>query len=130
MKRVITYGTFDILHVGHINLLKRAKELGSYLMVGLSTDEFNTLKHKTSFMSFQERKIILESIKYVDFVFPETSWNQKQDDIKRYKADIFVMGDDWKGEFDNLKAQCSVKYLSRTPAVSTTYYKKKTTNAK
>ena len=102
---IITYGTFDLFHIAHVNLLKRAKALGNYLMVGLSTDEFNLLKHKSSFISYQDRKIILESIRYVDFVFPENSWHQKVDDIKKYKADIFVIGDDWQGKFDYLQKQ-------------------------
>ena len=106
MKKVLTYGTFDVLHYGHINLLKRAKELGDYLAVGLSTDEFNAIKHKQSFYSYEERKLILEAIKYVDEVFPENTWEQKINDIKKYKIDVFVMGDDWKGYFDNLSSLC------------------------
>ncbi len=128
--KIITYGTFDLLHIGHINLLKRSKTLGHYLMVGLSTDEFNLLKHKSSILSFEDRKTILEAIKYVDFVFQENSWNQKIDDIKKYNADIFVMGDDWQGEFDYLKTECPVKYLPRTSKISTTLYKNKLKNAK
>lgn len=120
---IITYGTFDLFHIGHVNLLKRAKALGGYLMVGLSTDEFNVLKHKSSVMPYSDRKIILESIRYVDFVFPENSWNQKVDDIKKYNADILVMGDDWQGKFDYLKTQCCVEYLTRTPKISTTQLK-------
>ena len=100
MKTVITYGTYDILHFGHINLLRRAKELGDYLIVGLSTDEFNSLKNKKSYYSYDERKIILEAIKYVNLVIPEENWEQKISDIIKHKADIFVMGDDWKGKFD------------------------------
>lgn len=123
MKRVITYGTFDLLHVGHIRLLKRAKDLGDELIVALSTDSFNKLKHKTSFFSYKERKEILESIKYVDLVIPEESWEQKIEDIKKYQIDIFVMGDDWKGEFDFLKKHCEVHYLPRTEKISTTYIK-------
>lgn len=103
MKKIITYGTFDLLHYGHINLLQRAKAMGDYLLVGLSSDEFNALKHKQSYYSYNERKTILEAIKYVDEVFPENTREQKPDDIQKYKADVLVMGDDWKGKFDNLK---------------------------
>jgi len=100
MKRVITYGTFDLLHYGHINLLKRAKDLGDYLIVALSTDEFNLQKDKISYFDYQQRKILLESIRYVDLVIPEISWEQKREDVKKYYADIFVIGDDWEGKFD------------------------------
>ncbi len=123
MKRVITYGTFDVLHYGHINLLKRAKELGDYLIVGLSSDEFNLIKNKKSFYSYEERKNLLESIRYVDLIIPENNWEQKPSDIQEYKADIFVMGDDWKGKFDYLKKYCEVIYLPRTPEVSSTQTK-------
>lgn len=123
-KNIITYGTFDLLHIGHVNFLKKARALGSYLMVGLSTDEFNQLKHKTSFMTYQDRRIILQSIRYVDFVFAEKNWGQKLDDIKKYNADMFVIGDDWQGKFDYLKAYCEVKYLDRTPQISTTQLKR------
>ncbi|PAF51094.1 glycerol-3-phosphate cytidylyltransferase [Helicobacter sp. 13S00401-1] len=118
--RVITYGTFDVLHYGHIRLLKRARALGDYLIVALSTDEFNKVKHKESFYTFEQRKMILEGCRYVDLVVPEKSWRQKQNDIKTYKADIFVMGDDWEGEFDALKNICKVIYIKRTPEVSST----------
>lgn len=120
MKRIITYGTFDFLHYGHINLLKRARELGDYLIVGLSSDEFNEEKNKKSYFCYEERKIILEACRYVDLVIPEKSWEQKIKDIKFYKADIFVMGDDWKGKFDFLNEYCEVLYLSRTPKISST----------
>ncbi|MFC5735402.1 glycerol-3-phosphate cytidylyltransferase [Cytobacillus gottheilii] len=123
MKRVITYGTFDLLHYGHINILQRAKELGDYLIVGLSTNEFNVSKGKESYFSYTERKQLLESIRYVDLVIPEYHWDQKINDIKEYKADLFVMGDDWRGNFDYLKDYCDVKYLSRTPEISTTKIK-------
>ena len=123
MKRVITYGTFDLLHIGHINLLRRAKEFGDYLIVGLSTDEFNHIKNKKAYYSFEERKQILESIKYVDLVIPETSWEQKISDILTYKIDVFVMGDDWKGKFDELRNYCEVIYLPRTMGISTTQIK-------
>jgi len=120
---VITYGTYDLLHLGHINLLRRAKELGDYLIVGLSTDEFNELKHKQAYFSYEVRKEILESIKYVDKVIPEKSWEQKALDIKKYNVDVFVIGDDWKGKFDNLKQHCEVIYLPRTRDISTTKIK-------
>lgn len=124
MKKVITYGTFDILHYGHINLLKRARELGDYLIVALSTDEFNKIKNKKSYYNYEQRKLLLESCRYVDLVIPENYWEQKIDDIQKYQADIFVMGDDWKGKFDFLKSFCEVIYLPRTPDISTTQIKK------
>lgn len=129
MKRIITYGTFDLLHYGHINLLKRAKELGDYLVVGLSTDEFNQIKGKKSFFDYEKRKALLEAIRYVDLVIPEDNWEQKINDIKEFKIDIFVIGDDWKGKFDYLK-QCGVEvvYLPRTPEISTTDIKNKLLN--
>ena len=123
MKRVITYGTFDLLHIGHINLLKRAKALGDYLIVGLSTDEFNRVKNKKAYYPYEDRKKILESIRYVDLVIPEVNWEQKVRDILEYKVDIFVMGDDWAGKFDELKDYCQVVYLPRTEGISTTQIK-------
>ena len=123
MKKVITYGTFDLLHVGHINLLRRARELGDYLIVVLSTDEFNRIKHKEAYHSFENRKTILEAIRYVDEVLPETCWEQKISDVVDNQVDVFVMGDDWKGEFDFLKEYCEVVYLSRTEGISTTKIK-------
>lgn len=124
MKRVITYGTFDLLHYGHINLLKRAKAMGDYLIVALSTDEFNSeKKKKNSFFPYKKRKQLLESIRYVDLVIPEFDWEQKPNDIKLYHVDYFVMGEDWKGKFDFLKEYCDVIYLSRTPEISTTKIK-------
>jgi glycerol-3-phosphate cytidylyltransferase len=120
MKKVITYGTFDLLHYGHINLLRRAKELGDYLIVALSTDEFNRQKGKECFFSYEQRKQLLEAIRYVDLVIPEESWEQKVLDVKEFRVDTFVMGNDWEGKFDFLKAHCEVVYLSRTPEVSTT----------
>lgn len=123
MKKVITYGTFDLLHYGHINLLKRAREQGDYLIVALSTDEFNKIKGKNCYFPYEERKILVESIRYVDLVIPENNWEQKVNDIKEFKVDIFVMGDDWEGKFDFLKEYCEVKYLSRTPEISTTKIK-------
>ena len=125
MKRVITYGTFDLLHYGHINILRRAKELGDYLIVGLSTDEFNMIKGKKSFFSFEQRKQLLESIRYVDLVIPEENWRQKISDCKLYQVDRFVIGDDWKGKFDYLKDYgIDVIYLTRTPEISSTQIKK------
>lgn len=123
MKRVITYGTFDLLHSGHINILRRAKELGDYLIVAVSTDEFNALKGKTSYYTFEERKMILEAVRYVDLVIPEENWEQKIDDVQKYEVDVFVMGDDWKGKFDFLKEYCEVVYLPRTEGISTTKIK-------
>lgn len=130
MKKVITYGTFDLLHQGHINILKRAKALGDYLIVGISTDEFNELKKKDSFHSFETRKYILEAIKYVDEVIAEETWDQKVSDIQNNNIDVFVMGDDWEGKFDELKEYCEVVYLPRTPHISTTQIKEELNNSK
>lgn len=125
MKRVITYGTFDLLHYGHINLLQRAKALGDYLIVALSTDEFNCRqKHKNCYFSYRERKRLLEAIRYVDLVIPEEDWDQKINDMKEYHIDTFVMGNDWEGKFDFLKPYCEVVYLPRTPEISTSQIKK------
>lgn len=124
MKRVITYGTFDMLHYGHINLLRRAKELGDYLVVVLSTDEFNwNSKQKKCYFTYEERKKVLEAIRYVDLVVPEENWEQKVTDVQKYDIDTFVMGDDWVGKFDFLKEYCEVVYLPRTPDISTTQIK-------
>ena len=123
MKRVITYGTFDLIHYGHINLLERARRLGDYLIVGLSTNEFNAIKNKKCYFSYEERKRLLEAIRYVDLVIPEEAWEQKASDIKLYQIDTFVIGDDWEGKFDELKSLCEVVYLNRTPEVSTTKIK-------
>jgi len=122
-KIVITYGTFDFLHIGHINILRRARALGDKLIVGLSTDEFNKEKHKQSFSSYADRKEILESIRYVDAVIPEKCWEQKIQDVKDNQVDIFVIGDDWAGEFDFLKDYCDVVYLARTEDISSTKIK-------
>ena len=124
MKRILTYGTFDLLHYGHIRLLKRAKALGDYLIVALSTDDFNNLKGKKAYHDFKTRKEMLESIRYVDLVIPEDNWEQKIDDVKNYKADVVVMGSDWTGKFDYLKDYCEVVYLDRTEGISTTKIKK------
>lgn len=124
MKRVLTYGTFDMLHYGHINLLRRAKSMGDYLIVALSTDEFNwKAKHKTSYFSYEERKAMLEAIRYVDLVIPEESWEQKSSDVDQYNVDVFVIGDDWEGKFDFLKEKCEVVYLPRTPEISSSKVK-------
>ncbi len=124
MRRIITYGTFDLLHYGHINLLRRAKEQGDYLIVALSTDEFNKLKGKKAFFDYSKRKMLLEAIRYVDLVIEENSWEQKREDIKLYHVDAIVMGDDWRGKFDDLQDICEVIYLPRTPEISTTNIKK------
>ena len=125
MKRILTYGTFDLLHYGHIRILKRAKELGDYLVVALSTDEFNALKGKTSYHNYETRKKMLEAIRYVDLVIPENCWEQKVQDIQDYKIDTVVMGNDWadSDKFDYLKEYCEVKFLDRTPGISTTQIK-------
>lgn len=123
MKKVITYGTYDLLHAGHINLLRRAKEHGDYLLVVLSTDEFNALKHKTAYHSYEDRKLILEAIRYVDEVIPEKTWDQKISDVVDNNIDVFVMGNDWEGQFDFLKDYCEVVYLPRTEGISTTKIK-------
>ena len=124
MRRVITYGTYDLLHYGHIELLRRAREMGDYLIVELSTDEFNRIKHKKSYYNFEQRKMMLESIRYVDLVIPEDGWGQKEKDVDRYEVDTFVMGHDWEGEFDFLKDKCDVIYLKRTEGISTTQIKR------
>ncbi|MGG0888363.1 glycerol-3-phosphate cytidylyltransferase [Cytobacillus horneckiae] len=123
MKRVLTYGTFDLLHWGHINLLKRAKDLGDHLTVAISTDDFNRIKDKKAYHSYENRKMILESIRYVDKVIPENDWDQKIQDVIDNKIDVFVMGDDWKGKFDFLKEYCEVIYLPRTVGISTSQIK-------
>lgn len=122
MKTILTYGTFDVLHYGHIRILKRAKELGDFLIVGLSTDEFNNIKGKNSYYTYEQRKEILEAIKYVDMVIPENDWNQKVGDIEKYNADCIVMGSDWKDnpKFEALREYCDVIYLERTDGISST----------
>ena len=126
MKRILTYGTFDLLHYGHINLLRRAKALGDYLVVACSTDEFNLGKGKRCYFSYEERKQLLESIRYVDLVIPEESWEQKANDVREYHIDTVVMGSDWEGSerFEYLKDLCEVVYLPRTPEISTTQIKR------
>ncbi len=125
MKKVITYGTFDLLHYGHINLLRRAKSLGDYLIVGLSTDEFNNKeKNKECYFDFENRKLLLDAVKYVDLVVPEENWEQKISDIQKHNVDVFVIGDDWKGKFDYLKDfGVEVVYLPRTKEISTSKIK-------
>ena len=122
LRRVLTYGTYDLLHYGHIRLLKRAAALGDYLVVALSTDEFNALKGKESFYSYEVRKEMLESVRYVDLVIPEQTWEQKADDVQKYAIDVVVMGSDWAGDerFEYLKEYCEVVYLDRTDGISTT----------
>ncbi len=126
MKRILTYGTFDLLHYGHIRILKRAKELGDYLIVALSTDEFNAIKHKKAYHNYETRKKMLEAIRYVDLVIPENNWEQKINDVKNYYVDTVVMGDDWTGneKFEILKDYCEVVYLPRTEGISTTKIKR------
>jgi glycerol-3-phosphate cytidylyltransferase len=123
MKKILTYGSFDLLHWGHINLLKRARALGDYLIVGLSTDEFNAIKNKKSYFSFEKRKFMLEAIRYVDEVVPERIWEQKISDVIENSVDVFVMGDDWEGKFDFLKEYCEVIYLPRTVGISSSKIK-------
>lgn len=125
MKKVITYGTFDLLHYGHINLLRRAKSLGDYLIVGLSTDKFNNKeKNKECYFDYENRKLLLDAVRYVDCVIPENNWEQKISDIQKYNIDVFVIGDDWKGKFDYLKEfGVEVVYLPRTKEISTTKIK-------
>ena len=126
MKKVITYGTYDLLHYGHIRLLERAKALGDYLIVVISTDEFNLKeKHKKCYFTYEQRKSLVEAIRYVDLVIPEESWTQKRSDMHEYHVDTFVIGDDWKGKFDFLKDEgVEVVYLERTPEISSTKMKK------
>lgn len=123
MKKVLTYGTFDLFHIGHLNLLKRAKELGDYLIVGVSTDAFNAIKGKKCQIPDKDRMEIVKAIRYVDEVIPENSWDQKIKDVVDNDVDVFVMGDDWKGKFDFLKDYCEVVYLPRTEGISTTQLK-------
>lgn len=123
-KIVITYGTFDMFHIGHLRLLQRLKNMGDVLIVAVSSDEFNTKKGKKTLIPYEQRSEIIANIKCVDKVIPENNWEQKIDDIKRYNIDLFVMGNDWEGKFDFLKKHCSVQYLERTENISTTRLKK------
>lgn len=126
MKTVITYGTFDLLHYGHIEILRRSKELaeGGKLIVAISSDEFNAIKGKKSHMPYEKRKELVEAIRYVDEVIPEQNWEQKKNDVKDHEVDLFVMGNDWQGKFDELKEFCEVVYLERTPSISSTAIKR------
>ncbi|MHC8315211.1 adenylyltransferase/cytidyltransferase family protein [Pseudomonas sp. LB3P31] len=119
-KIVLTYGTFDLFHIGHLNLLKRLKELGDYLIVAVSTDEFNAGKKKQTIVPFEDRIEIVRNIKCVDLAIPESSWEQKTIDIRHYGVSIFGMGHDWEGKFDELRQHCDVVYLPRTPNISST----------
>lgn len=125
MKKVITYGTFDVFHVGHVRLLRRLKDLGDYLIVAVSTDEFNEKKGKKALIPFSQRVEIVKSCRYVDAVIPENDWRQKRRDIEEFGVDIFGMGDDWEGNFDELKSCCEVVYLKRTDGISSTAIKSK-----
>ena len=126
MKRILTYGTFDLLHFGHIEILRRAKALGDYLVVAVSTDEFNAIKHKKAYHNYETRKKMLEAVRYVDLVIPEKTWEQKHNDVKEYHIDAVVMGSDWEGNenFECLRDVCDVIYLPRTEGISTTKIKK------
>jgi glycerol-3-phosphate cytidylyltransferase len=123
MKRVLTYGTFDLFHIGHIRLLERARALGDSLVVGLSTDEFNLKKGKKSVFGYAERFAILSAVRHVDKIIPEDNWEQKLDDVLANEISVFVIGDDWEGKFDFLMPHCEVVYLPRTSGISTTYIK-------
>ncbi len=127
-KTVITYGTFDMFHIGHLNLLTRVKSFGDRLIVGVSTDEFNILKGKKTLIPFEQRRQIVEAIRGVDLVIPESDWEQKVSDIKEYDVDVFCMGNDWAGKFDFLKEHCEVVYLDRTDGISTTELKQSLKN--
>ncbi|MCP1647233.1 adenylyltransferase/cytidyltransferase family protein [Pseudomonas nitroreducens] len=120
---VLTYGTFDLFHNGHLKLLERLKSLGDQLIVGVSTDEFNAIKGKKTIIPFKDRIDIVRSIKFVDLAIPETDWDQKSRDIELYDVDILGMGHDWEGKFDNLKSICKVVYLPRTEGISSTKIK-------
>jgi glycerol-3-phosphate cytidylyltransferase len=122
-KKIITYGTFDLFHIGHLKLLQRLKALGSELIVAVSSDEFNEKKGKKTVISYKQRAEIVENIKCVDMVIPENNWEQKIEDIEKYKIDIFAIGNDWEGKFDFLKKYCEVIYLDRTDGISSTQLK-------
>lgn len=123
MRTVLTYGTFDLLHYGHIHLLRRARAMGDRLIVGLSTDEFNAHKGKRCYFAYEERRLILQAIRHVDLVIPEACWEQKVADVQAHGVDVFVMGDDWATKFDFLRDYCDVSYLPRTPEISTSSIK-------
>jgi glycerol-3-phosphate cytidylyltransferase len=122
-KRIITYGTFDLFHIGHLKLLQRLKSLGGELIVAVSTDEFNQLKGKKTIIPYEQRSEIVENIKCVDRVIAEENWEQKINDIKKYQIDTFAIGSDWQGQFDFLKEYCRVIYLDRTENISSTQLK-------
>ena len=128
MKTIITYGTFDMFHIGHLKLLQRLANLGDKLIVAVSSDEFNQLKNKTVLIPYEQRAEIVANIKCVDMVIPEHNWEQKVEDVKKYDVDVFAIGDDWEGKFDFLKEHCEVVYLERTKDISTTQLKKSLTN--
>ena len=124
MKKIITYGTFDLFHIGHLRILKRVKNLGQHLTVAISTDEFNAVKGKKTLIPYEQRKEIVENVKCVDLVIPETCWEQKENDIKTFNINILAMGNDWEGKFDFLREHCEVVYLPRTDNISSTEIKK------
>ena len=123
MKKVITYGTFDLFHYGHLRILERSKQLGDYLIVAVSTDEFNEIKGKKCIYPYEHRAEIVKAIKYVDLVISEKNWEQKASDIQKYSVDIMVMGSDWEGKFDELSSLCKLVYLPRTPGISSSEIK-------
>lgn len=125
MRTVLTYGTFDLFHIGHLNMIRRLAALGDRLVVGVSTDSFNSIKGKHSIFSYDERAAIVSALGCVDIVIPEESWQQKTTDIEKYSVNVFGIGNDWKGKFDDLKQYCDVIYLERTPRVSSTLIKNK-----
>jgi len=127
-KTILTYGTFDMFHIGHLKLLQRLADMGDELIVAVSTDDFNKLKNKTTLIPYEQRAEIVQNIRCVDRVIKEENWEQKIDDIKKYSVDIFAIGEDWRGEFDFLEEYCEVVYLERTKNISTTQLKKSLTN--
>lgn len=127
-KRAITYGTYDLFHIGHLRLLKRIADMADELYVAVSSDEFNALKGKKCIVPFENRKEIVEALRMVTKVIREDNWEQKKDDVQKYNCDLFVMGSDWTGKFDFLKDYCDVVYLPRTEGVSTTEIKQEVKN--
>ena len=124
MKTIITYGTFDMFHIGHLRLLRRLNEMADRVVVAVSTDEFNQVKGKKVLIPYEQRADIVSSLKYVDLVIPENNWEQKVPDIQQHNVDMFAMGNDWEGKFDFLKPHCEVIYLDRTENISTTDLKR------
>lgn len=124
MKVILTYGTFDVVHQGHVRILERLKAMGDYLIVAVSTDEFNALKGKKSLLPYEDRAYVVNALKCVDLVIPEENWDQKEKDVVKYNVNVFGIGDDWEGKFDHLKNQCEVVYLPRTPNISSTAIRK------